>query len=80
MQIVSKQSFWNIYVYKSLQPSLSCPEIHPVGTSLVVQWLRYQAFTVGMWISSLVWELRSHMPCGMATKREINNVGIIILK
>ena len=36
-------------------------------TSPVVQWLRICLPTEGMWVQSLVWELRSHMPWG-ATK------------
>ena len=31
------------------------------GTSLVVQWLRICLPMQGTWVSSLVWELRSHM-------------------
>ena len=32
------------------------------GTSLVVQWLRIHLPKQGMWVGSLIWELRSHMP------------------
>ena len=36
--------------------------------SLVVQWLGLSAFTVGIWIQSLVRKLRSCKPCGRAKK------------
>ena len=39
------------------------------GTSLAVQWLRLCASTAGGMVRSLVRELRSRMPCGMATKK-----------
>ena len=35
-----------------------------IGTSLVVQWLRSHLPMQGMWVQSLVRELRSHMPPG----------------
>ena len=35
---------------------------HYQGNSLVVQWLRLQAFTVKVWVQSLVRELNSHKP------------------
>ena len=38
-----------------------------LGTSLVVQWLRLHT-TQGVWVRSLVGELRSHMACGQKTK------------
>ena len=38
------------------------------GTSLVVQGLRLQAAAAGGTVQSLVRELRSHMPWGMAKK------------
>ena len=34
------------------------------GTSLVIQWLRLHLPMQGMWVGSLVRELRSHMPWG----------------
>ena len=34
------------------------------GTSLVVQWLRLHLPMQGVWVQSLVAELRSHMPPG----------------
>ena len=37
-------------------------KIQPVGTSLVVQWLRLCTFNAGAQVPSLVGELRSHMP------------------
>ena len=43
------------------------------GTSLVVQWLRFWASNAkGVWIQSLVRELRSHMQCSMAKKKKTN--------
>ena len=39
-------------------------------TSLVVQWLRLRASNTEVMGSILVGELRSHMPCGMAKKKE----------
>ena len=39
----------------------SVENIHLVGTSLVVQWLRVHLPMPGMWVQSLVWELRSCM-------------------
>ena len=38
------------------------------GTSLAVQWLRLRLPMQGVWVRSLVRELRSHMPCGQKTK------------
>ena len=39
-----------------------------LGTSLVVQWLRLRLPKHGVWVQSLVKELRSHMPRGQKTK------------
>ena len=42
----------------------------PVGTVLVVQWLRLHLPMQGaVEVRSLVRELRSHMPCGQKTKK-----------
>ena len=38
------------------------------GNSLAVQWLGLRALTVGVWVQSLVGELRPHKPCGRAKK------------
>ena len=38
------------------------------GTSLVVQWLTFHLPTQGIWVQSLVRELRSHMPLVQKTK------------
>ena len=40
------------------------------GNSLVVQWLRFRAFTIVAWIQSLVRELRSYMPCREPEKKK----------
>jgi len=37
-------------------------KIIEVGTSLAVQWLRLHLPMQGVWVQSLVRELRSHMP------------------
>ena len=37
---------------------------------MVVQWLGLRAFTAGAQVQSLVRELRSWKPCGMAKKKE----------
>ena len=37
-------------------------------SSLVVQWLELGAFIAVAWVQSLVWELRSCKPLGMAKK------------
>ena len=39
------------------------------GTSLGVQWLKLHASNAGVQVPSLVWELRSHMPCCMGEKK-----------
>ena len=40
-----------------------------LGTSLAVQWLRLHALPIqGVCVQSLVGELRSHMPLGVAKK------------
>ena len=39
-----------------------------LGTSLAVQWLRLPLPMQGVWVWSLVGELRSHMPHGQKTK------------
>ena len=40
------------------------------GTSTEVQWLRLRLPMQGVWVPSLVGDLRSHMPCGVATKNK----------
>ena len=47
------------------------------GTSLVAQWLRVHATTVGDTGLILVWELRSLMPLGRA---KINEIEIFLKK
>ena len=42
------------------------------GNSLVVQWSGFSAFTARAWVQSLVGELRSHKPHGMAEKKKKN--------
>ena len=44
-----------------------CPEDFGLGTSLAVQWLRIPLPMQGMWVRSLIWELRSHMQVGSCT-------------
>ena len=41
---------------------------HPYGISLVVQWLRLHLSMQGVWVQSLVRELRSHMTHGQKLK------------
>ena len=38
------------------------------GISLALQWFRLCASNAAAWEQSLIWELRSHMPCGQKTK------------
>ena len=45
-------------------PSLKRNQDSGAGTSLVVRWLRIYLPVQGMWVRSLVWELRFHMPWG----------------
>ena len=45
----------------------------PLRLSLAVQWLGLQAFTAGAQVQSLVGELRSHKPQGMAEKTKQKN-------
>ena len=40
----------------------------PLGDFPVVQWLRLPAANAGVWVQSLVGELRSHMPWGTAKR------------
>ena len=40
------------------------------GTSTEVQWLRLRLPMQGVWVPYLVGDLRSHMPCGVATKNK----------
>ena len=42
-----------------------------LGNFLVVLWLGLSAFTARAWVQSLVGELRTHKPDGMASKRKI---------
>ena len=42
-----------------------------MGTSLEIQWLGLDAFTSVAWVQSLVGELRSRKPHGMARKKRI---------
>ena len=46
------------------------------GTSLVVQWLRPCLPMQGLWVQSLVRELRSHMPC-MPKAKTYNRSNIV---
>ena len=41
-----------------------------LGNSLVVQWLGLGAFTAVAQVQSLIGELKSHKPCGMAKKKK----------
>ena len=43
-------------------------EMRCLGISLAVQWLRLCLSMQGVWVRSLVGELRSHMPCGRKGK------------
>lgn len=43
-------------------------------TSLVVQWLRCHASNAGVWVQSLVGELRLNMPHGAAKKIKTKNL------
>ena len=43
------------------------------GTSLVVQWLRLCLLMQGVGVQSLVEELRSHRPLGMAKEKKISS-------
>ena len=49
---------------------VSRPQDESQGTSLVLQWLKLRASkdAKGAWVQSLVRELRSHMPWGVAKK------------
>ena len=40
------------------------------GTPVVVQWLRLHLPMQGVWVQSLVRELRSRLPCGQKTKHK----------
>ena len=42
------------------------------GSSLVVQWLGFGAFTVVTWVQSLIWELSFHIKllCAVAIKKK----------
>ena len=40
-----------------------------LGTSPVVQWLRLRLLMQGLWVQTLVRELRSSMPCGQKNHR-----------
>ena len=44
-----------------------------LGNYLVVQWLGLHASTVGLQVQSLVKELRSHLPRGIARKQSKTN-------
>ena len=50
------------------------------GTSLVVQWLRFNPFCGGAWVQCLVEELRSHMRCEIRTENVVmlHSLGIKI--
>ena len=41
------------------------------GNSLAAQWLGLSAFTAVAWVQSLVRELRSHKPRGVARKKKV---------
>ena len=43
-----------------------------IGNSLAVQWLGLGTFTTMYWVQSLIWELRSCKPQGVATKKKKN--------
>ena len=42
------------------------------GNSLVAQWSGFSAFTARDWVQSLVGELKSHKPHGLAEKKKKN--------
>ena len=45
------------------EQSLSTPVSRSIsGTSLVIQWLGLHLPMQGVWVQSLIWELRSHVP------------------
>ena len=41
-----------------------------LGNFLVVLWLGLSTFSARAWVQSLVGELRTHKPCGVASKRK----------
>ena len=55
-----------------LIPKLLCKETS-IGTSLVVQWLRFCLPVQGLWVWSLVRELGSHMPQSVVQNNNNNN-------
>ena len=61
------KSFWRL---QKIDASLTCSRNVPIGTCLVVQWLRLHASSAGPWVWSLVGKLRFLMSCGMAKKRK----------
>ena len=44
-----------------------------LGNSLVVWWLGLGVFTAEAWVQSLVGELRSHKPCGVAEEMSLSD-------
>ena len=44
------------------------------GSSLVVYWLGFSAFTAAAWVQSLAWELRSHINHATAKKQKQNKI------
>ena len=52
------------------QGLLSIKTAPPWRTSLVVQWLRLRLPMQGVWVRSLIRELRSHMPHGQNIKQK----------
>ena len=49
----------------------------PLGTSLAVQWLRLRLPIQGVWVRSLVRELRSHMRHSQKTKKKHKTEAIL---
>ena len=62
-----EKSFWSL---QKIDASLTCSRNVPIGTCLVVHWLRFHASSAEAWVRSLVGKLRFLMSCGTAKKRK----------
>ena len=64
----SKEPIYNRGLFNKTQLSHACKTMS--GNSKVTQWSGLWAFMSMARVQSLVGELRSHKPCGMAKKKE----------
>ena len=59
---MNEERILRVTVHRAPKSRIEQLRTHACGTSLAVQWLRFHTSTEGVWVPSLVDELRPHMP------------------